>query len=39
MALPTWMPEPGRVDDWETSAWDHFLESTPRTLDRAIRRE
>ena len=39
MALPTWMPESGRVDDWETSAWDHFLESTPRTLDRAIRRD
>ena len=39
MSLPGWMPEPGRVDDWETSAWDHFLESTPRTLDRAIRRE
>ncbi len=39
MSLPTWIPEVGRVDDWETSAWDHFLESTPRTLDRAIRRE
>lgn len=26
-----------RVDDWQTSAWDHFLPSTPRTLDRAMR--
>lgn len=39
MTLPDWMPAPDRVDDWETSAWDHFLESTPRTLDRAIRRD
>ncbi len=39
MPLPEWMPVPDRVDDWETSAWDHFLESTPRTLDRAIRRD
>ncbi len=39
MALPGWTPPADRVDDWETSAWDHFLESTPRTLDRAIRRE
>ncbi len=26
-----------RVDDWQTSAWDHFLPSSPRELDRAIR--
>jgi hypothetical protein len=26
-----------RVDDWQTSAWDHFLSSSPRTLDRAMR--
>lgn len=26
-----------RVDDWQTSAWDHFLASSPRTLDRAMR--
>ena len=39
MPLPGWMPAADRVDDWETSAWDHFLESTPRTLDRAIRRD
>ena len=39
MSLPGWMPAPDRVDDWETSAWDHFLESTPLTLDKAIRRD
>jgi hypothetical protein len=39
MPLPGWMPEANRVDDWETSAWDHFLQSTPRTMDRAIRRD
>jgi hypothetical protein len=26
-----------RVDDWQTSGWDHFLPSSPRELDRAIR--
>lgn len=26
-----------RVDDWQTSAWDHFLAASPHTLDRAIR--
>jgi hypothetical protein len=26
-----------RVDDWQTSAWDHFLSASPRTLDRAMR--
>lgn len=26
-----------RVDDWQTSAWDHFLPSSPRVLDRAMR--
>ncbi len=39
MPLPGWLPEAGRVDDWETSAWDHFLQATPRTMDRAIRRD
>jgi hypothetical protein len=34
--LPRWMKQPDQVDDWQTSAWDHFLESSPRTLDRAI---
>ncbi len=27
-----------RVDAWQTSAWDHFLASSPRTLDKAMRR-
>jgi hypothetical protein len=26
-----------RVDDWQTSAWDHFLPSSPRVLDRTVR--
>ena len=34
--LPRWMKQSDQVDDWQTSAWDHFLESSPRTLDRAI---
>ncbi len=25
------------VDDWQTSAWDHFLTATPQTLDNAMR--
>lgn len=39
MPLPDWLPAAGRVDDWQTSAWDHFLESSPHTLDRAMRRD
>lgn len=38
-ALPQWYVTEDPVDDWQTSAWDHFLESTPRTVDRAIRNE
>src|SRR5437763_5146897 len=37
--LPAWVMTGEVVDDWQTSAWDHFLESTPRTIDRAIRPE
>lgn len=37
--LPSWYVTEEPVDDWQTSAWDHFLESTPRTVDRAIRAE
>lgn len=37
ISLPKWMKEPDQVDDWQTSAWDHFLESSPHTVDRAIR--
>ena len=37
--LPAWVMTGEVVDDWQTSAWDHFLESSPRTIDRAIRPE
>ena len=36
--LPDLHVIPDRVDDWQTSAWDHFLAASPRTLDRAMRR-
>jgi Ion channel len=36
MTLPPWLPISDQVDDWQTSAWDHFLDSSPHTLDRAI---
>lgn len=36
--LPELNIVPDRVDDWQTSAWDHFLVASPRTLDRAMRR-
>lgn len=39
LTLPPWIAPADRVDDWETSAWDHFLESTPRTMDTAMRPE
>ncbi len=39
MPLPGWLSQDDRVDDWQTSAWDHFLEASPHTLDRAMRRE
>jgi hypothetical protein len=35
--LPDLEVKADRVDDWQTSAWDHFLSSSPRTLDRAMR--
>ena len=37
VALPDMYLIADRVDDWQTSAWDHFLPSSPRILDRAIR--
>ncbi|GHO83563.1 potassium channel family protein [Dictyobacter formicarum] len=37
MPLPEWVPQGERVDDWQTSAWDHFLPSTPEAIDRAMR--
>jgi hypothetical protein len=36
--LPTLKITTDRVDDWQTSAWDHFLPSSPHTLDRTMRR-
>ncbi|GLV54856.1 hypothetical protein KDH_17530 [Dictyobacter sp. S3.2.2.5] len=35
--LPDWIQRGERVDDWQTSAWDHFLPSTPSTIDHAMR--
>jgi hypothetical protein len=39
LPLPEWVVTGEVVDDWQTSAWDHFLEASPRTIDRAIRPE
>jgi voltage-gated potassium channel Kch len=32
-ALPPWIPATKTVDDWQTSAWDHFAEWSPEKLD------
>ncbi len=37
ITLPDMYLVADRVDDWQTSAWDHFLPSSPRILDRAFR--
>ena len=29
ITLPPWIPDPKSVDDWQTSAWDHFREWSP----------
>jgi hypothetical protein len=31
--LPPWIPPVKTVDDWQTSAWDHFAEWSPEKLD------
>lgn len=31
--LPPWIPVGKTVDDWQTSAWDHFAEWSPEKLD------
>ncbi len=31
--LPPWIPATRTVDDWQTSAWDHFAEWSPEKLD------
>ena len=30
--LPPWVPAERTVDDWQTSAWDHFAELSPERL-------
>src|SRR5579859_990437 len=32
VSLPPWMSEERTVDDWQTSAWDHFAELSPERL-------
>jgi hypothetical protein len=32
--LPPWITETKTVDDWQTSAWDHFAEWSPEKLDQ-----
>ena len=31
--LPPWVPATKTVDDWQTSAWDHFAQWSPAKLD------
>jgi hypothetical protein len=31
--LPPWIPVTKTVDDWQTSAWDHFADWSPEKLD------
>jgi len=31
--LPPWIPATKTVDDWQTSAWDHFAQWSPARLD------
>jgi Ion channel len=33
VSLPPWIPAAKTVDDWQTSAWDHFAEWSPEKLD------
>jgi hypothetical protein len=37
--LPELNIVPDRLDDWQTSAWDHLLAASPRALDRLMRRK
>ena len=32
ITLPPWLPDPKSIDDWQTSAWDHFAEWSPAQL-------
>jgi Ion channel len=36
MPLPTWIAIGEHIDDWQTSAWDHILTSTPQMLDHTM---
>ena len=31
--LPPWIPATRTIDDWQTSAWDHFAQWSPAKLD------
>jgi hypothetical protein len=31
--LPPWISATGVVDDWQTSAWDHFAQWSPAKLE------
>ncbi len=33
LALPPWIPATRTVDDWQTSAWDHFADWSPEKLE------
>ena len=33
LSLPPWIPETRTVDDWQTSAWDHFADWSPEKLE------
>lgn len=39
LPLPAWINTGEVIDDWQTSAWDHFLDTSPRTLDFAMQSE
>jgi hypothetical protein len=36
VSLPAWVPEAKTVDDWQTSAWDHFAEWSPAKMDEVM---
>ncbi|QBD83027.1 two pore domain potassium channel family protein [Ktedonosporobacter rubrisoli] len=36
LSLPAWLAPENPIDDWQTSAWDHFLDTSPRTLDETM---
>ena len=34
LPLPEWVPTEETIDDWQTSAWDHFAMTTQRPVAR-----